>query len=151
MDYTYSYSANASRIITDAGRFAFTNHFHEVSSNVLFYPQNIEKTRVHFFVTAGVGAMWVIINKTALQQALDPAQAGLGTLRNETKVSLNVGGGVRFRLSDRYSIRMDVRDYLSPALRYGLPAASSDPNAIVFPVEHAFQQLVGTFSFVIHF
>jgi hypothetical protein len=72
-------------------------------------------------------------------------------LKNEVKFSFNAGGGVRFRLTDRYGIRIDVRDYMSPALRYGLPASSADPNVIVFPVEHAFHQLFGSLSFVIHF
>jgi len=150
-DYTYSYGTNASRIVTPAGRFAFTNRFHEATSNVLFYPGNIEKTKVHFFLTAGLGAMWVVINRDAVQEALNPAQAGIGRLKNEVKFSFNAGAGVRFRLSDRYGIRFDVRDYMSPALRYGLPASSSDPNAIVFPVERTFHQLFGSFSFVIHF
>ncbi len=150
-DYTYSYGANASRIVTDAGRFAFTNHFHEATTNVLYYPWNIEKSRVHFFATAGLGAMWVVINRDALQAALDPAQAGIGELKNEVKFSFNAGAGVRFRLSDRYGFRIDVRDYMSPALRYGLPASSSDPNAIVFPVEHTFHQLFASFGLVIHF
>jgi hypothetical protein len=150
-DYTYSYGTNASRIITPNGKLSFTNRFHEATSNVLFYPWNLKKTRAHFFVTAGLGAMWVVVDQKALQQATDPAQAHIGTLSNEVKFSFNAGAGIRFRLSDRFGIRIDVRDYMSPALRYGLPASSTDPNAIVFPVEHTFHQLFGSFSFVIHF
>jgi hypothetical protein len=150
-DYAYSYAANTSRIVTGNGTFSFTNHFHEASTNVLFYPLNLEKTRVHFFVTGGVGALWVVINKGALQEALNPGQAGLGTLKNEVKFSFNAGAGVRFRINDRFGLRVDMRDYMSSALRYGLPASSDDPNAIVFPVEHAFHQILASVSLVVHF
>jgi len=150
-DYCYSYGTNPSRISTDAGSFSFTNHFHEATTNILYYPGNIEKRKVHFFLTAGLGAMWVTVNRDAIQEALDPGGAGIGEIRNEVKFSFNAGAGVRFRLSDRYGFRIDVRDYMSPALRYGLPESSSDPNAVVFPVENTFHQLFASFSFVIHF
>ncbi len=150
-DYTFSYGSNASKIVTDKGRFAFTNHFYEASTNVHWYPWNIENRNVHFFLTAGLGAMWVTINRPALQEALNPAQAGIGELKNEVKFSFNAGAGVRVRLSDRFGVRFDVRDLMSPALRYGLPESSQDPNAIVFPVENTFHQLFGSISFVIHF
>ncbi len=147
-DYTYSYGQNASRVTVDGARFAFTNHFHEATTNVLFYPGNIEKTKVHFFLTAGLGAMWVVLNREASQALL---QEGIPELKNEVKFSFNAGAGVRFRLSDRYGIRFDVRDYMSPALRYGLPESSADPNAVVFPVENTFHQLFASFSFIVHF
>ena len=150
-DYTFSYGSNASRIITDNGRFAFTNHFYEATSNVHWYPWNIENRNVHFFLTAGLGAMWVTVNRAAMNEALNPAQAGIGEIKNEVKFSYNAGAGVRVRLSDRYGVRFDVRDYMSPALRYGLPESSPDPNVIVFPVENTFHQLFGSVSFVIHF
>ncbi len=150
-DYTYSYAQNDSRIETSDGRIAFTNHFHEASSNVLFYPGNIEKHKVHFFMTGGLGAMWVVVNTNTMQSTLNPAETLLGPFRNEVKFSFNAGAGVRCRLSERYGIRLDLRDYMSPGVRYGLPASSPIARVPVFPIENPFHQLVGTFSFIVHF
>ncbi|HSB13208.1 MAG TPA: outer membrane beta-barrel protein [Bryobacteraceae bacterium] len=47
------------------------------------------------------------------------ATAGLGgaTIRHDRKFVANVGGGLKIRLSDRYGIRLDVRDYVIQKLR----------------------------------
>lgn len=107
-------------------------------------------SEVHFFVTAGSGVIRVVFDMDALESALGPFQAALGQFKNEVRFSFNASAGVRFRLSDSHGVRRDVRGYMSPALRHGLPASSADPNATVFPVEHAFHHLNGAFSFVVH-
>jgi hypothetical protein len=152
-DYTYSYGVNASKVVnhTTGNEFSFTNRMHEASTNVLFYPVALDRSVVQPFVTGGLGVNFVTLGQSALNEAIDPRRAGLGRLEREIVFTINAGAGVRVRMGDRYSVRVDVRDYISRALRYGLPAASSDPNAPVFPVTGAFHQLVGTLGVVIHF
>ncbi len=150
-DYTFSYGQNASSVNTPVGSLPFTNHFYEATTNVLYYPQSFVGHKTNFFLTAGLGAMWVTVNDSALKNAPIVFQAAIPELQNEVKFSFNAGMGVRFRLSERFGVRFDVKDYMSPAIRYGLPASSQDPNAVVFPVENTFHQLFASFSLVIHF
>lgn len=150
-DYAYSYGANASRIVTRYGRFAFTNHVHQASTNILFYPWNIEKKTVLPFITGGLGATFATLSQKTISEGIDPLQAGLGALKSETIFAFNAGGGVRIRMSERFGIRLDARDYMSRALRYGLPKTSTDPNAAVLPISGVLHQLAVTASLVIHF
>ena len=55
------------------------------------------------------------------------------------------------RLNERFGLRFDGRDYMSRALRYGLPKSSNDPNAPVLPISGVFHQIAGTVSFIVHF
>ncbi len=150
-DYAYSYGSNASRIVTPFGRFAFTNRVHQVSTNILFYPWSLDNRHLFPYVTAGLGASFVTISQETITQALDPLRAGIGAMKSETIFAFNAGAGVRIRLSDRFGVRLDVRDYMSRALRYGLPKTSDDPNAAVLPVSGVFHQMGGSFGLVIHF
>lgn len=148
MDYDYSYGQDASRIITTMGRFTFTNHTHQASANILLYPFNLDRKYVFPYVTAGLGATFVTLSQRSLGQAV---QGGIGPLKNETVLAFNAGGGLRFRLTNRFGFRLDARDYMSRALRYGLPKSSTDPNAKVFPVGGAFHQITGSVALVIQF
>jgi hypothetical protein len=150
-DYAYSYGANASRIVTPYGRFAFTNRFHQASSNILFYPLSLQRRWCFPYLTAGLGATFNVITQNTITDALDPLTAGIGPMKSETFFAFNTGTGVRFRLSERLGLRIDARDYMSRALRYGLPKASTDPNQSVLPVSGVFHQFAGTVGLVIHF
>ena len=150
-DYTFSYGTNSTDISASGSSFSFTNHFYEATTNVLYYPRSFEGRKTNFFLTAGLGAMWVTVNGDAVREAIDPGGAGIGEIKNEVKFSFNAGAGVRIRLNERFGVRFDVRDYMSPAIRYGLPESSTDPNAVVFPVENTQHQLFGSVSLVIHF
>ncbi len=150
-DYAYSYGANASKLVTKSGSFAFTNRFHQASSNVLFYPWSLDRRHVFPYVTAGVGATFVVLKRDTITESLTPSQGGIGALKSETIFAFNAGIGVRFRLNERVGIRFDGRDYMSRPLRYGLPKESSNPNQSVLPVGGVFHQVAGTVGIVIHF
>lgn len=150
-DYAYSYGANASKIVSSYGSFSFTNRFHQVSSNVLFYPWSLERRSCFPYLTAGLGATFVSLKQDTITEAMDPFTAGIGTLKSETVFAFNAGAGVRFRLSERFGVRIDARDYMSHALRYGLSKSSSDPDQAVLPVSGVFHQFAGTVGIVIHF
>jgi opacity protein-like surface antigen len=147
-DYLYSYNSNASKIATSNSDFAFNNRFHQVSANVLFYPSSLEHKTTFPYLTAGVGATFVTISQKTIGEAL--AQ-GVGPLKGEVIFAFNAGAGIRWRVNNRWGIRLDLRDYMSRPLRYGLPESSSDPSAPVLPVSGAFHNLVGSFGIVIHF
>jgi opacity protein-like surface antigen len=148
MEYAYSYGSNAGRLTTSAGTLAFPTHFHQASSNLLFYPWGLDRRKVFPYVTAGLGATFVIISQDTITEAIN---AGIGPLESETIFAFNAGVGVRFRLSERLGLRLDGRDYMSRALRYGIPQDSNDPFDTVLPVGGVFHQVSGTVGIVIHF
>lgn len=149
-DYAYSYGENTTKLATPFGSFSFKNKFHQASSNLLFYPWSLGRKRVFPYITAGVGATFVVLKQNTITEALSP-QTGIGPLKGEIIFAFNTGLGVRFRLSERVGIRIDGRDYMSRPLRYGLPKSSSSPNTPVLPTSGVFHQVAGTVGVVIHF
>lgn len=150
-DYDYSYGANASRIVTEYGRFTFTNRIHQVSTNILFYPFSLEKDQFLPYVTAGIGTTFVTLSQKTLGEAIDPGRSGIGELKSEIIFAFNAGGGGRYRINDRWGLRFDVRNYMSRALRYSLLQSSSDPDEPVLPVSGVFHQITASFGVVVHF
>ncbi len=150
-DYTYSYSQNATRLETDFGRFSFTNRVHQASTSVLFYPWSLERRRFFPYATAGVGATWVTVSQRAITESMNPLEAGFGPLKTEVIAAFHAGMGTRIRLNERFGLRLDARDYMSRALRYGLPQSSTDPTAVVLPVSGVFHQIALTFGLIVHF
>jgi opacity protein-like surface antigen len=147
-DYAYSYGSNAGRLATSTGNISFPTRFHQASSNLLFYPWGLDRRSAFPYVTAGLGATFVIVSQDTITEAIN---AGIGPLKSETIFAFNAGAGVRFRLSERVGLRLDGRDYMSRALRYGIPQSSQDPFETVLPVGGSFHQFSGTVAVVIHF
>lgn len=151
-DIIYSYGANSTRIITDAGSFGFTSRTHQIAINALWYPRSMKKKGKAFpYLTAGVGGTFFVVSQQTINEALDPNRAALGKLRSENVFAFNAGGGVRFRINEVWGVRIDARDSMSRAPRYGLPKESSDPNATVFPVGGILHQAEVSVAFVYYF
>ena len=147
-DYAYSYGSNAGRLTTSAGSFSFPTRFHQASSNLLFYPWSLDRRQFFPYVTAGVGATFVVVSQDAITEAM---HAGMGPLKSETIFAFNAGAGVRIRLNERAGLRLDWRDYMSRALRYGISKSSENQLDIVFPSGGVAHQFAGTVAFVVHF
>ena len=151
-DLTYSYGSNATKIVTPGGDFAFTNRVQQLCVNALWYPGGVGADRKAMpYLTAGVGGTFFTVPQSAVNQAMDPAIAGFGKLRNENIFAFNAGGGVSVRVNRVWGVRIDVRDNMTRAVRYGLPESSTDPNATVFPVTGIFHQLELSIAFVYYF
>jgi hypothetical protein len=151
-DLCYSYGTNPTKIVTDLGSFGFTSRTHQFSYNALWYPRKVtDKGKVFPYLTAGVGGAFYQLSQTTINEALDPSRAGLGQLRNENVFTFNAGGGLRFRVNSVYGFRIDVRDNMSRAVRYGLPGSSSDPKATVFPISGIFHQIEVSLAFIYYF
>ncbi len=152
-EFNYSYGTNATKIVnhSNSGTFGFTTHSHEFSYNLLWYPTGFAKKKVLPYLTAGLGGSFYMLRQSTINEALDPNRVGLGKLRNESVFTFNGGGGVRFRINEVYGFRIDARDYFSSPPRFGLPASSDNPSAVVFPVTGIFQRLEVSFAFVYYF
>jgi hypothetical protein len=155
-DFIYSYGSNPTKIVNQSNnsQFSFTSRTHQFALNGLWYPGGNgvgKKSGAFPYLTAGVGGTFYVLSRATVNEALDPSRGGLGQLHNENVLDFNAGGGVRFKMSERFGLRLDVRDYMSRAVRYGLPQTSSDPKATVFPVSGVFQRIEVSFAFVIYF
>lgn len=151
-DIIYSYGANATRIVTPGGDFAIRNRVQQICINAIWYPGAVGADRKATpYVTAGIGGTVYSLPQSVVNQALDPAVAGLGKLREEKVFAFNAGGGVNVRVNNVWGIRVDVRDYMTRAPRYGLPKTSDNPAATVFPVGGVFHQLELSIGFVYYF
>jgi len=155
-DFIYSFGTNPTKIINHSNnsQFAFTSRVHQFAYNAIWYPVRSgsdSETGAFPYVTVGVGGSFHILPQTAVNEALDPARGGLGQLHSENVFDFNAGGGVKFKINPRFGIRVDVRDYMSRAIRYGLPQSSSDPAATVFPISGVLHRIEASAAFVIYF
>ncbi len=150
-DYSYSYGQNATRLETELSKFSFTNRVHQASTSILFYPRSLDRPTFFPYLTAGVGATWVSLTQRAVSESANPVLNPFGPLKSEVVAAFHAGVGARFRMSERLGLRLDARDYMSRALRYGLPQTSSDPNAYVLPLSGVFHQVCVTVGLVVHF
>jgi len=153
-DFMYSYGANATKIVNhgNLADFAFTARVHQAAWNLLWYPGGLGRDTGAFpYVTAGVGGIYYTVSQHTVNQALDPDLAGIGKLRNTGTFAFNAGAGVRMKASDKFGVRIDFRDFMTQAVRYGLPKGSSDPDAVVFPAGGIFHQFEVSFAVVYYF
>ncbi len=150
-DIIYSYGFNATKIInsTSNTEFPFNVWSHQIAFNVLWYPGGLDaKKKVFPYLTAGGGGTFFVISPETVDKGM---AAGLGQLRSENIFAFNAGGGLRMRMSKHAGLRIDARDYMSRAPRFGMPEHSSDPNALVFPASGVFHQVEASFAFVYYF
>jgi opacity protein-like surface antigen len=150
-DYSYSFGTNSSEIVTQYGKVPISNKIHQAYGNAVYYPMSVDNHTVLPYLTAGVGATFATVSQETVTSSGNPLNSGLGQLKSETIFALNAGGGIRFRLNQRFGIRLDARDFMSRPLRYGIPKTSSNANQAVLPVSGVLHQISGTFGIVIHF
>jgi hypothetical protein len=85
--------------------------YHQVAFNALYYFTGID-SKIRPFATGGVGF-------TNYAQPGSSGASGGGT----TKLGINYGGGVKIKITQRYGIRVDVRQSTTPK-PFSLPLAS---------------------------
>lgn len=124
----YTYSVNnmrfQSRVGTPpgVGPFSFGNRLNQYTLNLVGYftPRG---SRFRPFVTIGGGAADFSPTDIAISNAKLPANAVYGAqgLKSSLLPALNYGGGIKYKLNDRFGLRADVRGLMSRAPAYGLP------------------------------
>jgi len=153
-EFNYSYGGNAAKIVNQSNgyTFGFTAHSHQFSYNLLWYPSAFSKKKTVLpYLSAGVGGTFWQLKQATVNEALNPSQAGLGQLKNESMFAFSAGGGIRIRINSVWGFRIDARDYFSAPPRFGLPEKSDSPTAVVFPVTGVFQRLEASIAFVYFF
>lgn len=75
---------------------------------------------------------------------------GHGFAEKRNHFFLQRRAGLRIRLSERAGLRLDWRDYMSRALRYGIPKNEPCQYEIVLPAGGVTHQFAGTIAFIVH-
>ncbi|MCB1018734.1 MAG: outer membrane beta-barrel protein [Acidobacteria bacterium] len=105
-EIAYNWQRSKYRVVTDDPSNA-SSGVSEASSNIHNYYYNFVAHATHRgsvvrpFVTGGGG----------MSSFVPPGYSALS--RGQTKFGYNYGGGIKFKLSDRYGIRFDVRDHVT--------------------------------------
>ena len=96
------------------------------------------------FLAVGGGIRW--ITGTGAQQEYQPlSQFALLTPTRELRPLISAGGGIKFKLSSRVSLRTEVRDFICPPLKKVIAAP---PGATLTGWIHDIVAMVGlTFTF----
>ena len=72
-------------------------------------------------------------------------------LSSEGHAGVNFGGGIDYRLTEKLSVRLDVRDHITGSPAFGLPYAATTASPAWFPVSGNASNLEYTIGFVYHF
>ena len=108
----YSYLQGDLKLSSSNGNAAFKGDTHAVHYDFLIHPYGGEmKVQPFAAVGAGVKVFRGAGQETAYQQL---SQFAYLTKTTEWKPLLSVGGGIRAKLAPKVSLRVDIRDYVTP-------------------------------------
>jgi opacity protein-like surface antigen len=85
------------------------------------------------------------------------ARVGFGTSAPVAKLSsegdwgVNIGGGLDYKVTEKWGVRIDVRDHLTSSPTLGLPFGPTSTSPAYFPVSGRASNIVYTIGIVYHF
>ena len=108
----YTYLNNQAKLDAGSATAKFDAASHALHYDLLFHATDVN-SNVRPYVAVGGGVKW--FTGTGTETAVQPlSNIALLTKTTEVKGLLSVGGGVKFRLTNRILLRLDVHDYLTP-------------------------------------
>ena len=136
LEQAFTYSANnvsfLRPVVPGQPTYSFGNRIYQFSLNPVFHftPRG---SAFRPFVTAGVSAMNFTPTDTAKALARLPENAAFGAkyLESNLQPALNYGGGIKYHITDRFGLRLDVRGLFSRNPTYGLPSAVDSPGVYI--------------------
>lgn len=108
----YTFQDGDPEIVSGSTRASLDGDASSLLGEAVYSPRRRE-ARVQPFVAAGAGIKWY--RGTGTPAAVEPL-AELATLHRATEGGglVTYGGGVRFRVTERWWVRLDLRDYSTP-------------------------------------
>jgi hypothetical protein len=105
------YSRGDLQLTSGSAKAAFNSEAYAMHYDFQWYPVRTE-SRVRPYVAAGAGIKYYrgIGNEVEFQPL---SQFALLSKTNQLKPMLSVGGGLKFRVTDRFGVRVEVHDYLT--------------------------------------
>ena len=114
-EFSYKYQRSNLRVETGGQKATMSGRTHVVNYDFLFYNKPRE-SKMRFFFAVGAGIKTV--GGTGLEPAFQPlSQYVLLTKKRELLGMVDAGGGVKWNLGSHATVRVEFRDYLTPAPR----------------------------------
>jgi len=108
----YEYRQNDLYLQSGGTKVTFSGNAHMLHYDLLYHT-NRKGARAQAFVAAGAGLK--IFRGTGAPQAFQPLyQFGFLTRTQQLKPMASVGAGLRFNITNRVFMRVEVRDFISP-------------------------------------
>lgn len=126
----YTYLNNDAQLSGNGGKATFGAVAHAIHYDLLFHATDVN-SNVRPYVAVGGGVKW--FSGTGNEVAVQPlSNIALLTKTTEVKGLLSVGGGIKFRLTNRVLLRLDVHDYITPFPKKVITPApgSSSPSGL---------------------
>jgi opacity protein-like surface antigen len=79
------------------------------------------------------------------------ASAPVAKLGSEGDWGVNIGGGLDYKVTEKWGVRIDVRDHLTDSPTLGLPYAPTSTSPAYFPVSGKASSITYTIGLVYHF
>lgn len=107
-------------------------------------------SKVQPYITAGVYGSRFTPSQDAVFNANTPAYSEYNaeSLRSNLQVGFNVGGGVKFHLTDHFGLRFDIRDLMSRNPTYGLPNSNQITPGVYIPSKQFYNGVQVTMGLV---
>jgi len=135
-EFMYSYESNQTRFISVFPPRPELNlgiQVHQFAVNTLYYFDADPDLPVRPFLTFGIGGTLYRPTDEAKTIALDPLRGNFSAFEESLMFSFNYGRGIKIKAGDKVGFRIDARGYVGKSPTFGLPRASTDPTATVFP------------------
>jgi outer membrane protein W/outer membrane protein OmpA-like peptidoglycan-associated protein len=109
-------------------------------------------SKVQPYITAGVFGSRFTPSQDAVFNANAIGQGGYfaSSLRANLQAGFNVGGGVKFHLTDHFGLRFDIRDLMSRNPTYGLPNSNVVTPGVYIPAKQFYNGLQITMGLVMY-
>jgi hypothetical protein len=108
----YEYLQSGLEIKSGGQQATFSGNSHAVHYDIILHT-NKKGSRAQFFVAMGAGMR--IFRGTGTEEAYQPLyQFGYLTKTQQVKPMASVGAGVRFTLANRFYLRTEFRDFITP-------------------------------------
>src|SRR5512132_1907968 len=109
----YNFLQSNLKLASGGTNTTFSGQSHAIYYDVLIHVSERKESRANAFVAVGGGMK--VFRGTGKEAAFQPlSQFAYLTKTQEVKPMLSVGGGVKFKLSPRMNMRVEVRDFLTP-------------------------------------
>ena len=108
----YTYQMNDLKLTAGGTNVSFQGVSHAIHYDFLFHPAP-KRSKAQPFVAAGAGVK--IYRGTGKEQAYQPlSNLAFLTKTQDLRPLLTVGGGLKYRISERLYFRAELRDYITP-------------------------------------
>ncbi len=118
---------------------------------VLHSPSTFRNIRPYFVAGAEYDRFSPTSAAVALANRVGFAYAPVAKLSSQGDAGVNVGGGLDYNLTEKWGVRIDVRDHITSSPTLGLPYGVTPSSNAYFPISGDAHSIQYTIGIVYHF